>query len=107
MFRDPNPNVSSYESHPASGQLANHGGRNNETDPTNDKISLILLLLVSKSETQIRDVSPRRADETIPSQNQRGACGGMHNGRPAVQKGFLWKGVAGKTGMRAKEGMKT
>jgi hypothetical protein len=44
MFRDANPNVSSYESHPASGQLATHSGRNNETDPTNDKISLNILL---------------------------------------------------------------
>jgi hypothetical protein len=39
-----NPNVSSYESHPASGQLATHSGRNNETDPTNNKISLNILL---------------------------------------------------------------
>jgi hypothetical protein len=44
MFRDPNPNVSSYESHPASGQLATHSGRNDETDPTNHKISLNILL---------------------------------------------------------------
>jgi hypothetical protein len=44
MFRDPNPNVSSYESHPASGQLATHSGRNDETDPTNDKISLHIFL---------------------------------------------------------------
>jgi hypothetical protein len=44
MFRDANPNVSGYESHPASGQLATHGGRNDETDPTNDKISLHILL---------------------------------------------------------------
>jgi hypothetical protein len=44
MFRDANPNVSSYESHPASGQLATHSRRNDETDPTNHKISLNILL---------------------------------------------------------------
>jgi hypothetical protein len=44
MVRDANPNVSSYESHPASGQLATHSGRNDETDPTNHKISLNILL---------------------------------------------------------------
>eukprot|EP00884_Botryococcus_braunii_P005792 jgi/Botrbrau1/15213/Bobra.0149s0068.5 len=43
-YRDPNPNVSSYESHPASGQLATHSRRNDETDPTNDKISLHIFL---------------------------------------------------------------
>ena len=44
MFKDPNPNVSSYESHPASGQLATHSGRNNETDPTHNKVSLHIFL---------------------------------------------------------------
>jgi hypothetical protein len=44
MFRDANPNVSSYESHPASGQLATHSRHNDETDPTNHKISLNILL---------------------------------------------------------------
>jgi hypothetical protein len=44
MFRDAKPHVSSYESRPASGQLATHSGRNDETDPTNDKISLNILL---------------------------------------------------------------
>jgi hypothetical protein len=40
MFRDLNPNFSSYESHLASGQLVTHSGRNDETDPTHDNISL-------------------------------------------------------------------
>jgi hypothetical protein len=44
MFRDLYPNVSSHESHPASGQLATHSRRNDETDPTNHKISLNILL---------------------------------------------------------------
>ena len=43
MFKGLNQNVSS-KSNPASGQLATHSGRYNETDPTNDKISLHIFL---------------------------------------------------------------